>query len=68
MTFGLSKTVAEFLIAAARKRKFDVIVAQSAPSYTGSTYLSITRALCAVCAVCAVERVRCVRLSVCGRE
>jgi translation initiation factor eIF-2B subunit beta len=37
MTFGLSKTVAEFLIAAARKRKFDVIVAQSAPSYTGTS-------------------------------
>jgi len=40
MTFGLSKTVAEFLIAAARKRKFDVIVAQSAPSFTGSFALA----------------------------
>lgn len=45
MTFGLSKTVAEFLIAAARKRKFDVIVAQSAPSYTGNeTAASLSRA------------------------
>ncbi|ELR14496.1 translation initiation factor eif2b subunit beta, putative [Acanthamoeba castellanii str. Neff] len=39
------QTVAEFLIAAARKRKFDVIVAQSAPSYTGNeTAASLSRA------------------------
>eukprot|EP01087_Luapelamoeba_hula_P004044 TRINITY_DN14003_c0_g1_i1.p1 TRINITY_DN14003_c0_g1~~TRINITY_DN14003_c0_g1_i1.p1 ORF type:complete len:388 (+),score=64.52 TRINITY_DN14003_c0_g1_i1:25-1188(+) len=35
MTFGLSHTVLEFFKAAARKRKFEVIVAESAPSYTG---------------------------------
>ncbi|KAL6056085.1 GCD complex subunit gcd7 [Balamuthia mandrillaris] len=35
MTFGLSRTVEEFLKAAARKRKFEIIVAESAPSFTG---------------------------------
>ena len=33
MTAGYSKTVEAFLKAAARKRKFEVIVAESAPSY-----------------------------------
>lgn len=32
MTYGKSRTVEEFLKAAARKRKFEVIVAESAPS------------------------------------
>ncbi len=35
MTFGASRTVEEFLKSAARKRKFDVIVAESAPSFRG---------------------------------
>ena len=35
MTFGKSRTVQEFLKAAARKRKFEVIVAESAPSLEG---------------------------------
>ncbi|XP_064387287.1 translation initiation factor eIF2B subunit beta-like [Halichondria panicea] len=35
MTAGYSKTVEAFLKAAARKRKFEVIVAESAPSYQG---------------------------------
>lgn len=35
MTAGFSKTVEAFLKAAARKRKFEVIVAESAPSYQG---------------------------------
>ena len=33
MTAGYSKTVEAFLKAAARKRKFEVIVTESAPSY-----------------------------------
>ena len=33
MTVGYSKTVEAFLKGAARKRKFEVIVAESAPSY-----------------------------------
>ena len=33
MTAGYSKTVEAFLKGAARKRKFEVIVAESAPSY-----------------------------------
>lgn len=37
MTFGRSRTVDAFLLAAARKRKFEVIVCESAPSYTGQT-------------------------------
>jgi translation initiation factor 2B subunit (eIF-2B alpha/beta/delta family) len=32
MTFGGSKTVEDFLLAAGEKRKFEVIVAESAPS------------------------------------
>lgn len=35
MTFGRSQTVSEFLKAAARKRKFEVIVAESGPSLAG---------------------------------
>jgi len=35
MTFGGSRTVEEFLKAAAKKRKFDVIAAESAPSLSG---------------------------------
>ena len=35
LTFGRSKTVMEFLKAAARKRTFSVIVAESAPQYEG---------------------------------
>jgi len=35
MTFGRSRTVQEFLKAAARKRKFEVVVAESAPSLEG---------------------------------
>ena len=35
MTFGASRTVEEFLKVAARKRKFEVIVAEGAPSYRG---------------------------------
>eukprot|EP01112_Ceratiomyxa_fruticulosa_P012160 TRINITY_DN3353_c0_g2_i2.p1 TRINITY_DN3353_c0_g2~~TRINITY_DN3353_c0_g2_i2.p1 ORF type:complete len:348 (+),score=73.18 TRINITY_DN3353_c0_g2_i2:196-1239(+) len=35
MTFGSSRTVTEFLKAAARKRKFQVIVAESAPTLDG---------------------------------
>ena len=35
MTFGHSQTVAEFLKAAARKRKFEVVVAESGPSLVG---------------------------------
>ncbi|XP_049849805.1 translation initiation factor eIF-2B subunit beta-like [Schistocerca gregaria] len=35
MTFGKSKAVAAFLKAAARHRKFEVIVAEAAPSYAG---------------------------------
>jgi translation initiation factor 2B subunit (eIF-2B alpha/beta/delta family) len=39
MTFGASRTVEEFLKVAARKRKFEVIVAEAAPSYElGVTY------------------------------
>lgn len=33
MTLGSSKTLEEFFKSAARKRKFHVIVAESAPSY-----------------------------------
>lgn len=42
MTYGKSRTVEEFLKAAARKRKFEVIVAESAPSYVHSTRLRAT--------------------------
>jgi len=35
MTYGCSRTVEEFFKAAARKRKFEVIVVESAPSFTG---------------------------------
>ncbi|KAF9437959.1 Translation initiation factor eIF-2B subunit beta [Entomortierella beljakovae] len=35
MTIGRSKTVEEFLKSAAAKRKFQVLVAESAPSYSG---------------------------------
>jgi len=35
MTFGRSRTVQEFLKSAARKRKFEVVVAESAPSLEG---------------------------------
>jgi len=35
MTFGSSRTVEEFLKSAARKRRFEVIVAESAPSFRG---------------------------------
>lgn len=35
LTFGKSRTVEEFLKFAAKKRKFEVIVAESAPSYIG---------------------------------
>jgi translation initiation factor eIF-2B subunit beta len=35
MTFGRSRTVEEFLRTAARKRKFEVIVAESSPSNSG---------------------------------
>jgi translation initiation factor eIF-2B subunit beta len=35
MTYGGSRTVEEFLKSAARKRRFEVIVAESAPSYVG---------------------------------
>jgi translation initiation factor 2B subunit (eIF-2B alpha/beta/delta family) len=35
MTFGYSHTVHEFLLAAARKRQFEVIVPESSPSNTG---------------------------------
>jgi translation initiation factor eIF-2B subunit beta len=44
MTFGLSHTVEEFLKAAARKRKFEVIVAESAPSLMGrETVLALAK-------------------------
>eukprot|EP01116_Phalansterium_solitarium_P023751 TRINITY_DN848_c0_g1_i1.p1 TRINITY_DN848_c0_g1~~TRINITY_DN848_c0_g1_i1.p1 ORF type:complete len:369 (-),score=151.58 TRINITY_DN848_c0_g1_i1:244-1350(-) len=36
MTFGRSRTVEEFLKAAARKRKFEVIVPETAPSFRGN--------------------------------
>jgi len=35
LTFGVSKTVTEFLREAAKLRKFEVIVAESAPSFSG---------------------------------
>eukprot|EP01113_Clastostelium_recurvatum_P019384 TRINITY_DN2284_c0_g1_i2.p1 TRINITY_DN2284_c0_g1~~TRINITY_DN2284_c0_g1_i2.p1 ORF type:complete len:349 (-),score=89.90 TRINITY_DN2284_c0_g1_i2:52-1098(-) len=35
MTFGTSRTVLEFLKAAARKRKFQVVVTESAPGFEG---------------------------------
>ncbi len=35
MTFGSSKTVVEFLKVVAQKRKFEVFVAESSPSYSG---------------------------------
>jgi len=35
LTLGISRTVTEFFKAAARKRKFQVIVAETAPSYDG---------------------------------
>lgn len=35
MTYGKSRTVEEFLKAAARKRKFEVFVVETAPSFTG---------------------------------
>jgi translation initiation factor eIF-2B subunit beta len=45
MTFGKSQTVEEFLKFAARKRKFEVIVAESAPSYSGQeTAVSLSNA------------------------
>eukprot|EP00029_Vermamoeba_vermiformis_P011854 TRINITY_DN6660_c0_g1_i1.p1 TRINITY_DN6660_c0_g1~~TRINITY_DN6660_c0_g1_i1.p1 ORF type:complete len:358 (-),score=126.87 TRINITY_DN6660_c0_g1_i1:10-1083(-) len=45
MTYGKSRTVEEFLKAAARKRKFEVIVAESAPSYMGQeTALALSKA------------------------
>lgn len=37
MTTGHSKTVEEFLIAAHRKRKFQVILAEASPSYSGQS-------------------------------
>ncbi|KAI9259332.1 hypothetical protein BY458DRAFT_588515 [Sporodiniella umbellata] len=45
MTTGQSNTVQTFLISAAQKRKFQVIVAESAPSYQGhSTALALSKA------------------------
>eukprot|EP01088_Endostelium_zonatum_P017020 TRINITY_DN4838_c0_g1_i1.p1 TRINITY_DN4838_c0_g1~~TRINITY_DN4838_c0_g1_i1.p1 ORF type:complete len:373 (-),score=77.84 TRINITY_DN4838_c0_g1_i1:103-1221(-) len=45
MTFGKSQTVVEFLKAAARKRKFEVIVAESAPLFAGQEMaLSLSKA------------------------
>ncbi len=45
MTFGRSQTVTEFLKAAARKRKFEVIVAESGPSLEGhATALELSQA------------------------
>lgn len=45
MTFGRSKTVEEFLKAAARKRKFEVIVAESSPSNSGQEMATALSAL-----------------------
>lgn len=45
MTFGGSRTVEEFLKAAGKKRKFEVIVAETAPSYRGQELaLSLSKA------------------------
>jgi len=45
MTFGHSQTVAEFLKAAARKRKFEVVVVESGPSLVGhQTALELSQA------------------------
>lgn len=44
MTIGHSKTVEAFLKNAARKRKFTVIVAETAPSSVAFSHSSILRA------------------------
>jgi len=45
MTFGRSSTVEEFLKTAARKRKFEVIVLESAPSFVGQqTAITLSKA------------------------
>jgi translation initiation factor eIF-2B subunit beta len=45
MTFGGSRTVEEFLKAAGKKRKFEVIVPETAPSYRGQELaLSLSKA------------------------
>ncbi len=41
MTYGGSKTVLAFLKAAAKKRKFEVIVAESAPRFFLSGFLHV---------------------------
>ncbi|KAI7906221.1 uncharacterized protein BX663DRAFT_535031 [Cokeromyces recurvatus] len=45
MTIGISRTVQEFLVRAAQKRKFQVIVAETAPTYQGHEMaLSLSKA------------------------
>ncbi|KAG2199138.1 uncharacterized protein EV154DRAFT_471173 [Mucor mucedo] len=45
MTIGISRTVQEFLMRAAQKRKFQVIVAETAPTYQGHKMaLSLSKA------------------------
>ncbi|KAI9360992.1 hypothetical protein BD770DRAFT_383908 [Pilaira anomala] len=45
MTIGISRTVQEFLIRAAQKRKFQVLVAETAPTYQGHKMaLSLSKA------------------------
>lgn len=41
MTYGSSRTVEEFLKAAGKKRKFEVIVAEAFPSYYNHMFVLI---------------------------